>query len=179
MAPTLPRGAILPVAGVSYRQGAVRDTHVGQAVLLSHDVTNEHDRWAVAVHTCDGRALGYLPATAGLAARLSRNVPGGRWAGHITEVLPGQTWGLRITVDELIDVGDTRVGSNIGGVRDRGEDEHTPGEPSAPVHIYDTIGRCLGILIDRTDTLTTVQADDGTLKAYPNTVIANGNWEIS
>lgn len=49
------------IVGESYRQSAISQTKVGDAVTLSHDVANRYDPRAIAVMNAAGQQIGFLP----------------------------------------------------------------------------------------------------------------------
>lgn len=157
-----------PVAGVSYRQGDVRQVTEGDPVVLKRSPGDGGDPNAVRVLTVAGAHLGFVPAA--LAGRLVLSGDG-PWDATVDDVLRGETWGLRIVVQE-------------NGTRDVPEAAPVPTlvfaastpEPE-PVgsagHAYSRSGRDLGVVDpDASDSNTVVvEAADGTRVRYPAAVV--------
>ena len=179
MSRPLPKGAVIPVSGVSFRQDQVRNVVEGQELELHHDFSNPHDQLAVRVETGEGALLGYVPAKGGLAARLSSTHPGGVWSAVVSEVLRGETYGLRIKVGELIRTVDTTVGSNNKGLREVEEVDEAGNEvplevvtsPTGPVHTV--TGRYLGELVGADGKVVRVE-NEGRITAWPVGTVVTG-----
>ena len=179
MSRPLPKGAVIPVSGVSFRQDQVRNVLEGQGVELHHDFSNPYDQLAVRVETSEGVLLGYVPAKGGLAARLSSAHPGGVWSAVVTEVLRGETYGLRIKVGELVRTVDTTVGSNNKGLREVKEVDEASNEvplevvtaPAGPVHTV--TGRYLGELVGADEKVVRVESE-GLITAWPAGTVVTG-----
>ena len=94
------------LAGVSFRQDVVRDSSVGDPVLLERDRGNERDPNAIAVFNRDRRQLGFVPAA--VAARM-KDLPGEQWVGRVSRVDPGATWGMEVRVMQEVSMDPGRV----------------------------------------------------------------------
>lgn len=71
------------VAGVTYRQDAIRLCNVGDEVDFEHDEANQYDPRAIAVYA-DKRQIGFLPKDGWLTDYL---LDQGGWAsGHIASI---------------------------------------------------------------------------------------------
>lgn len=179
MSRPLPKGAVIPVSGVSFRQDQVRNVVEGQELELHHDFSNPHDQLAVRVETTEGVLLGYVPAKGGLAARLSTSQPGGVWRAMVTEVLRGETCGLRVKVGELVCTVDTTVGSNNKGLREVEDLDEVASEvelevitsPAGPVHTV--TGRYLGELVGSDEKVVRVE-NEGRVTAWPVGTVVTG-----
>jgi len=180
----LPPNSIVMVAGVSFRQEAVRTVVEGDEVRVRHDVTNRHDPNACEVVTLDGAALGFVPRD--LAPRLSTNHPGGVWAGRVVEVLRNDTWGLRVQIGRLLEEGLPDVGRTAPGLRHLGPGVvEAPGGALAvadptpePVAVPDKrpivvarSGRTLGELLARTGGKVVVRNLAGAEATYPEAIV--------
>lgn len=141
------------IAGVSFRQDAVRDTKPGDTVLLRREPDNPYDADAIAVFSAEGRALGYLPAA--VAKRIEADVPA--LDGIVEEVLEGNTWGLRVKVIEA---------TNATTVNTRTE---TTGQDR--VWIYSKSGRRLGYELEQVGSQVVVINGEGSEVRYPAAVV--------
>ncbi len=97
----LPKGSIIPVAGVTFHQGAVKQTSVGDIVVLKHTPENVHDVFAVEMEISDIGVIGFVPSS--LNRRFSDpqhgGVAGGAWEGVVVEKLRHEdVEGLRIKI---------------------------------------------------------------------------------
>lgn len=165
----LPTPVIIPVVGVSHRQGVVRTLREGMHVLLRRDRANEFDANAIGFYTLRGELIGYVPRN--LTERLIKQECE-RWGGVITEVLVGENnWGVRVKVTH-------------SNVRDY------PGDAPQPTYIppsdiaedveavvdgqdldaYGKSGRRLGRVDDVTETLVRVR-EEGELRIYPRSAV--------
>jgi len=191
-------GAVIPVAGVSHRQDLVKALTVDEPVLLWHDTSNTYDPNAVAISTGDGQLIGYVPARTGLALRLAGATPGGRWNAVVCDILPGETWGVRVRINQLAGTSDGRTGAGVRGVRDK--TDHTGlAEPSGTqaasstdepcsipaasgqrdddqsrtaVEVRTRTGRLLGVLVETAGTSVRVKDDQGRIATYPAAALA-------
>lgn len=184
----LPTHSILKVAGVSYRQDVVRTVVEADRVLIEHDPTNPYDAFACKVLTADGRQLGFIPTNQ--AHRLAGATPGGVWSGRIENVYRNDTWGLRLSLGELIERRSTDMGQRIGGLSHRSDglvmtDEGAvavldvsedpaadqPEEDTPPVPVYAKSGRALGTLLEVVGSRVRVLTEAGTKALYPAAVV--------
>ncbi|MBU2676470.1 MAG: HIRAN domain-containing protein [Gammaproteobacteria bacterium] len=90
----------LKVRGVSFknrdgssRQEIARTLKPSQPVRLIAEPLNEHDRWAVAVFTADGKQIGYLPSDARESMTLLRGEP---MSAVVDKLIGGTNWFRRI-----------------------------------------------------------------------------------
>ena len=169
----LPTPVIIPVAGVSFRQGVVRSMAEGQFVILKRDRENEFDENAVALYTLDGDHIGFVPRN--VAERLTRDDVE-RWGGEVDQVLPGKTWGLRVRVTHS-NVPDYPVKpKHTSFIEPRPaelEPEELPdGAADAPV-VFSKSGRQLGVAVDYdpTSKVVKVNAAGGSSRLYPAGVV--------
>lgn len=168
----LPTPIIIPVAGVSYRQGIVRTLSEGTRVILKRDRDNEFDENAVALYTLHGDHFGFAPRT--VAERL---VADGceRWGGEISEVYRRETWGVRVRVTHS-NVRDyptkPKHTSFIQPVPAELEDIETPDGIDSPV-VFSKSGRQLGLAVDYDAEATTVKVTtgDGEQRLFPATAV--------
>lgn len=179
----LPRNTIVMVAGVSFRQEAVRRVVEYDAVLIRHDQDNQHDANACEVVTVDGQMLGYVPRN--LTARLAGVTPGGVWRGQVEEVLRGDTTGLRVRLGDLVTAGLADAGARSGGLRHRGDGtvespdgtvqlapatEPEPA-PAPAAHVYAKSGRLLGELLGYEGSRVHVLNAQSVKATYPAAVV--------
>lgn len=183
----LPLNTIVKVAGVSFRQEAVRQVVELDEVRIRHDQLNEFDANACAVVTLDGVQLGFIPQD--LAVRLAVPHPGGVWRAKIEEVLRNETWGLRVKIGPLVTEGRLDAGARAGGLRHRGagtieapngavavtpvtEATAAAGERSAPQgQVYAKSGRHLGRLVAAEGAKVVVHTLNGGTATYPAAVV--------
>lgn len=171
----LPRNTIIPVAGVSFRQNVVMTLTEGDPVRVEHDTGNEHDSHACAIYTDTGTHIGYVPKS--LAYRLSALRPGGTWRGSITEVLRGETWGVRVRLDGT-------TASTPPALTHRRDDvvEHANGTvaltvdveqggPPACKQVFAKSGRLLGTLDSSRDGRVTVVTSQGRKAVFPEKIV--------
>jgi hypothetical protein len=172
---SFPLPFICPVAGVSFRQEVVCSTRAGDAVSVVAVDDNPHDPQAVEVRTARGELLGFIPST--LATRLRAG--GGRsWHGEITEVLQGQTWGLRVRVVSSEDAGGVVevAGGDEGDVLQKHE---AADRESVGVGVRAVSGRFLGLFAGLEDDVVVVRRPDGSLCRYPASVVNVGELQAS
>ena len=165
----LPIPSIVPVAGVSFRQGALRGCVEGDFVTITAVCDNPHDPQACTVTSSSGELLGFLPKN--LASRL-RLRDGVRWTGVITSVLRGDTWGLRLKITERCDTKietpivtqkDISLGGGVG--RDMGSVWS-----SGKKRVRAISGRDLGVLLALDAERVTVDCD-GSVMTYPVRIV--------
>jgi hypothetical protein len=173
---TLP--ATIPVAGVSFRQGELRDVVEGDHVELVATDDNPHDANAVEIRFAE-KLLGFVPRA--VAERL-RASDAEKWQGVVAEVLRGETWGLRVTVHpdgaELPrSAREMKKRAIERGAQRRVDGEPVPGrDPDAPVtigkkRVRAISGRDLGVLV-RIEGNRVVVSDDASREvSYPATVV--------
>lgn len=83
------------VAGVSYRQDAIRQCDVGDEVDFEHDEANPYDPRAIAVHV-GKKHIGFLPRDGWLTDFL---LDQGGWAtGHIASISGSPTGDLGVVL---------------------------------------------------------------------------------
>lgn len=173
---TLP--ATIPVAGVSFRQGELRDVIEGDHVELIATDDNPHDANAIEIRFAE-KLLGFVPRA--VAERL-RASAAGHWKGVVTEVLRGETWGLRVTVHpdgaELPrSARDLKKRAIERGARARVAGAEAPGrDVQAPLtigkkRVRAISGRDLGVLV-RIEGNRVIVSDDASREvSYPATVV--------
>ena len=169
----LPRGSVIAVSGVSFRQDQVQCMSVGDQITFEHDFSNPHDQQAVRILNTEGSLLGYVPAKGGIAARLAGTQQGGIWSGEVNEVLVGQTYGLRVRLGALIRTVDTTIGSNNAGIRETEEDTHCVPqavEIKTTVGVTTVTGRYIGELVEVAGGTVRV-CKDGNITAWPAGVV--------
>lgn len=165
----LPIPSIVPVAGVSFRQGALRSCVEGDFVTIAAVSDNPHDPQACTVTSSSGELLGFLPKN--LAARL-RLREGECWTGVITSVLRGDTWGLRLKITARREVAlDTPLSVNpettsSGGV---GRDMRSVWS-TGKKRVRAISGRDLGVLLSLDAERVTVDCD-GSVMTYPVRIV--------
>jgi hypothetical protein len=173
---TLP--ATIPVAGVSFRQGELRDVVEGDHVELVATDDNPHDANAVEIRFSE-KLLGFVPRA--VAERL-RASDAERWRGVVSEVLRGETWGLRVTVHPLEtelprSARELKMRAIERGAQGRVDGEPAPGRDSdAPVtigkkRVRALSGRDLGVLVRIEGSRVIVSDDAGREVSYPATVV--------
>lgn len=173
---TLP--ATVPVAGVSFRQSELRDVVEGDHLEVVATDENPHDAHAVEVRF-EEKLLGFVPRA--LAERL-RETGERRWTAVVSEVLRGETWGLRITVHPVgaalplsarerkrraIERG--QVGAADGASRP-GRDHDAP-QVLGRKRVRAISGRDLGVFLRAEGTKVIVTNDDEREVAYPASVV--------
>lgn len=168
----LPIPSIVPVAGVSFRQGALRGCVEGDSVTIAAVSDNPHDPQACTVTSSSGELLGFLPKN--LAARL-RLREGACWTGVITSVLRGDTWGLRLKITERRDAKmettietpiPTKPGIAAGGVGRDMKSVWSTGKK----RVRAISGRDLGVLLSLDAERVTVDCD-GAVMTYPVQIV--------
>lgn len=178
----------MPVAGISFRQAAARTTTIGDEVVFTHEVSNPHDRNAVAItHAVTGDLLGYVPSAGNLNARLTLGHAGGVWAGVVVDRFDSaETIGLRVQVTRLVGHRNPVYGSDEPGLRDLDRDQATTSpatspaptpqaDPAeAPVTVRAGSGRVLGTLESHGDGKVRVRNATGTVIAYPEAIVSIG-----
>ena len=156
----IPLPFIAKVVGVSFRQDVVTQMQPGQTVQVVHQPDNGFDANACAVLTSSQTLLGYLPRV--LAARLAAGTPGGAWEAVIVDVLPGETWGLRV-----------QVLCPQAAVSPAGSAAPVAGPPAAPAPcaVRSKSGRRLGVLVGRDGERVLVRGDSGVEVGYPAALV--------
>lgn len=157
----------VPVAGVSFRQRDVLTCREGQPVQLRRDPGNPFDTLAVAILTVDGRLLGHLHRA---LARRFADAGGQAWDGQIAEVLPGQTFGLRVTVTAASTLGPLPVDWHQRGPAFRDDDTAPAGpdpQPEVEHCAYSPSGRLLGQVLARDGDTVLVRTGAGRQARYP------------
>ncbi|WP_202638699.1 HIRAN domain-containing protein [Bailinhaonella thermotolerans] len=157
-----PLPSTLPVAGVSRTQHIVRGLSPGQELYAVRDDGNAYDPNAVMFVLPDGSLVGYVPRV--LNRRLRARAEAA-WRCRVSEVLPGETWGLRVTV--------------LPGQPEETPEPRSPlfadTAPPAPPHDPPAVttrgGRPLGVLDSRQGGLVHVRRPDGTTAAYPESSV--------
>jgi hypothetical protein len=172
------------VAGVSFRQEIVFACNAGDLLSVAAVDDNPHDANAVEVRTRHGELVGFIPSA--LAPRL-RCSGQRRWDAEIVEVLPGETWGLRIKVTHAADdrgdtegsggghlavAGGTHTGGEAGNLDDvahaDGESDGSAGSAGGVrVVAVARSGRVLGELVERDGTAVIVRDVSGRTCRYP------------
>lgn len=167
----LDQPVVVPVAGVSYRQNIVRQLNENDRVILRRDRENEFDENAVAFYTLDGDHFGFLPK--GVAEKF-KDYPEERWGGRISEVLPGQTWGLRVQVTHS-NIPDYPVKPKSVSFIDPVEitEEDAPaGVDAESIKVFSKSGRFLGVTQCWEEGSKTVAVQiDGEDHLYPASVV--------
>lgn len=161
--------ATCPVAGVSFRQAVLRQVVEGDQVLVVAATDNPHDPYACEVRTRRGDILGFVPRA--LAHRL-RARGTGPWVGLVQEVLRGETWGLRVRIEnEHVELDEVTVpaGERASGGQVPGRDLSAPAGGDRR-RVRAISGRDLGVLIGR-DGDTVIVDNDGTESSYPASVV--------
>jgi hypothetical protein len=149
---------ISPVAGVSQYQEAVTRCVEGLRVLVTREPENPYDANACVV-TYDGFTLGYVPKA--LAARLVESGDDA-WGAELTEVLRGETWGLRMRVLLPLDLG--------AGAEEAVEAAVEPEEPKGP-EVRSRSGRVLGTLVRVEGADAFVLSPSGHETPYPKDLV--------
>ena len=176
--PPLGPGVRVAVSGVSHYQEAVRDTLIGDDVLLVHEVSNPHDRNAVRVTTMTGDVLGFVPRAGHINERLVAGSPGATWGGTVVDKLDGgDTTGLRVRITHRVCEGDATFGSDIKAVRDL--DSAPPEVPASTTdgpsqhapQVFTSTGRLLGTLVAVDANKVRVLTAAGSVVAYPEAVV--------
>lgn len=168
----LPTPVIIPVVGVSHRQGVVRTLREGMHVLLRRDRANEFDANAIGFYTLRGDLIGYVPRN--LTERLIKQGCE-RWGGVITEVLVGESnWGVRVKVthSNVRDYpGDISPPAYIPPADIAGED--VADGDGQDLTAYGKSGRLLGKVDEVSDSLVRVRTggEDGGLRIYPRSAV--------
>lgn len=165
----LPIPSIVPVAGVSFRQSALRGCVEGDFVTIAAVSDNPHDPQACTVTSSSGELLGFLPKN--LAARL-RLREGACWTGVITSVLRGDTWGLRLKITERRDTKlatplASKSGVAVGG--GVGRDMKSVWS-NGKKRVRAISGRDLGVLLSLDTERVTVDCD-GSVMTYPVQIV--------
>lgn len=126
---SLPLPCIIAVSGVSFEQEAVRSCVEGQKAVIERDLGNEFDVNACKI-TVGGQKIGWVPKQ--LAGRLVQD-GNQQWQGQVSEILEGETWGVRIEIKQPIEGASTQADEKNDGLGANnpvgGEpDSHKPGE---------------------------------------------------
>lgn len=163
---------IMPVAGVSFRQGVVRSLTEGSRVILKRDRDNEFDENAIAFYTLDGDHIGFAPKA--VAARLA-SADSERWGGEVESVLRGETWGLRVRVTHSNVRDYPAKPKHTSFIEPRPvdiADEDMPEGADGPV-VFSKSGRQLGLAVDYEEGAKNIKvvADDGSHRLFPATVV--------
>jgi hypothetical protein len=160
----LRRPITLPVAGVSFRQDVVRATPIGTAVVIVADPTNPHDPDARAIVTTEGRLLGYVPAK--LIERLASL--GATLIGEVSEVLVGETWGLRVRVSSTSDRVLTAPSAAVSSSASL--EVEAEGTQVEATEVLARSGRRLGTLVAEQGEVVVVATDGGEIR-LPRTAV--------
>ena len=175
----LPLPSVVPVAGVSHRQAALRGVVEGDHVTIVAAEDNPHDPQACEIHGPVGPSqamLGYVPSE--LAARL-RARGGTQWDGVITEVLRCETWGLRVCIypEGAVLVSSARDTQQPVLNQERKNGQHTvPGRDlDAPAQlghkrVRALSGRDLGVFVRMDNGRVVVVSNDSEVM-YPSSVV--------
>lgn len=167
--------ATMPVAGVSFRQRELRDVVEGDRIRIVAVDDNPHDAEAVEVRLGE-ELLGFIPRA--LAGRL-RSGPGREWQGVVSEVLRGETWGLRVVVHPMsADLGpDPRISDAPHPARHVADGSPRAGRDMSanvkvgPMRVRAISGRDLGVLLREEAGKVVVRSDNGTETAYPSGIV--------
>lgn len=168
----LPSPVVIPVAGVSYRQGIVRQLSEGHRVILKRDRDNEFDENAIALYTLQGDHFGFAPRA--VAERLVQDGCE-RWGGEVSEIYRRETWGVRVRVTHS-NVRDyptkPKHTSFIQPMPAELEDVQTPDGIDSPV-VFAKSGRQLGLAVDYDASATAVKVTsaDGSQRLFPASAV--------
>jgi hypothetical protein len=175
--PLLP-GVVVMVSGISQHQETARSAFIGDEVLLTHDISNPYDRFAVRIDDAQGNILGYVPRAGRLNERLLLNQPGAIFKGVIVEKLEQDTIGLRIRIIERMGRRGAQFGSDLPGIRSFDRDTETDVAPAPEpaveepvVEVFSTTGRRLGTLVEAIDGKVRVTNASGAVVSYPSSVV--------
>lgn len=156
----------MPVAGVSFRQAAVRILVEEQELVVRRDPENPHDPQACVVETLGGESVGFVPRE--LAKRLTESASL-RWAARVVEVLRGETWGLRIEIQNREPESAGLPEWSCKSERVAGIDEGT-GWGGGQKRVRGLSGRDLGVLIKAQDGRVLVEKN-GSVVSYPAQIV--------
>lgn len=168
----LPSPVVIPVTGVSYRQGVVRSLSEGTRVILKRDRDNEFDENAIALYTLAGDHFGYVARA--VAERLAADECE-RWGGEVSELYRGETWGVRVRVTHS-NVRDyptkPKHTSFIPPMPAELGDSEAPDGADVPI-VFSKSGRQLGTAVDYDAEAKTVKvtAGDGSHRLFPATSV--------
>jgi hypothetical protein len=177
--PLLP-GVVVMVSGISQHQETARAAFIGDEVLLTHDISNPYDRFAVRIDDSQGNILGYVPRTGRLNERLLLNQSGAIFKGVIVEKLEQDTVGLRVRIIERMGRRGAQFGSDLPGIRalDRDtepsaapEPEPEPASEEPTAEVFSTTGRLLGTLVEATGGKVRARNAAGSVVSYPSSVV--------
>lgn len=169
---------VIPVAGVSYRQGVVRSLSPGDWVRLKREPDNEWDPNAVAFYTMNGDFFGYVPRDILPKRFADRAIE--RWGGRVVEVLPSEgSWGVRVEICYAnIDDFDTKPKNSsfidASDVKDQIEAELTPSEEVPHSIAFSKSGRILGYVsepVGQSALVRVTPTGGGEPRMYPVSVV--------
>jgi hypothetical protein len=166
----LPLPAVIPVAGVSFRQDVVRSVAPGLPVMVVPDPSNPRDANAHAIVTVDGRLLGYVPQAL-LPRLLARRAAS--FDGRIDDVLKGETWGLRVEVLAASDLARRAPTAAISSEPASDEQAVAPAA-SGSVPVRSRSGRTLGTFERREGRMVHVRVG-GSVVPFPSAAVTVGD----
>lgn len=157
----------VPVAGVSFHQNIVRSLNENERVIIQRDRENEFDANAIAFYTLEGEHFGYMPRK---VAEKFADSPEERWGGVVAQVLPGETWGLRVQITHTnipqFPVKPKRLSYTDAPVAAEPANMPPEGDPG---QVFSRSGRLLGVAVnfDPSSNAVTARDDAGVVKTFP------------
>ena len=167
---SLPLPCVVPVAGVSFRQTSVRVLVEEQVLIVRRDEENPHDPNACVVETLGGEQIGFVPRE--LAKRLTesrRKV----WSARVSEVLRGETWGVRVEIKDRDPNASVLPNWEIASERVSGRDDSTEWG-GVRKRVRGLSGRDLGVLIKSENGRVLVEKS-GAVVSYPAQIVTVEN----